>query len=94
MPLISPPYITQQRKFGDFHQGFAFFQPLNGFQCTAVALLALFMFMQHMPNLSNITSNDINQVIIDGTDLYRYITHTSGQNGYISETAECLVARY
>ena len=42
------------------------------------------MFMQHMPNLSNITSNDINQVIIDGTDLYRYITHTSGQNGYLS----------
>ena len=40
--------------------------------------------MQYMPNLSNITSNDINQVIIDGTDLYRYITHTSGQNGYLS----------
>ena len=28
--------------------------------------------------------NDINQEIIDGTDLYRYITHTSGQNEYLS----------
>ena len=79
--------------FDDVHQGCAFFQPFNGVQCIAVALLAFFIFMQHMPNLSNITSNDINQVIIDGTDLYRYITQTSGQNGYLSESAECLVAR-
>ena len=43
--------------FGDFHQGCVFFQPFNGVQCTAVALIALFMFMQYMPNLSNITSN-------------------------------------
>ena len=33
-----------------------FFQPFNGVKCTAVELLDLFMFMQRMTNLSNITS--------------------------------------
>lgn len=59
--------------FANVHQGCAIFQPYNGVQCTAVALIALVTFMQYMPYISNMSSNVLDQIVFDGTDLYRHI---------------------
>lgn len=70
--------------FANFHQGCQQFQPFNGIQCTAVALIALLMFMRYSPNVDNITSSDLNDTIVQGTDLYRYIHSRGDVNGYLS----------
>lgn len=60
----------------NIHQGCHIFHPYNGMQCTAFALLALLTFMHHMPKLSTLTPESLDQIIIHGTDLYAFIrTH-------------------
>lgn len=76
--------------FANVHQGCAIFQPYNGVQCTAVALIALVTFMQYMPYISNMSSNVLDQVVFDGTDLYRHIL----ARGVGEFTVICLTVNY
>lgn len=71
--------------FANFHQGCQQLQPFNGIQCTAVALIALLMFVRYSPNVVNITSSDLNDTIVQGTDLYRYFHSRGDVNGYLSQ---------
>ena len=57
----------------NLHQGCDIFQPHNGMQCTAIALIALLTFMHHLPDLSNFTPNDLDQTLMEGTALYAFI---------------------
>ncbi|KAJ8309649.1 hypothetical protein KUTeg_012806 [Tegillarca granosa] len=70
----------------NIHQGCHIFQQFSGVQCTAIALVALLTFMHYMPNLSNLTSEDLDQIIIQGTDLYAFIRGQGrgDDNGYLS----------
>ncbi|CAC5406339.1 unnamed protein product [Mytilus coruscus] len=70
----------------NIHQGCHIFHPFSGMKCTAIALIALLTFMHHMPNLSNLTPDNLDQTFIEGTDLYAFIR---GQgrgdgNGFLS----------
>jgi hypothetical protein len=47
---------------GHFHQGCLIFQPYNGMQCTAVALIALLTFMKCANNTS-FESRDLDEII-------------------------------
>ena len=78
---------------GHFHQGCNIFQPYNGMQCTAIALVALLMFMQHMPcppspdspmELSHVR-DFVDRIIVNGNELYREIvSEPGGPTGYLS----------
>lgn len=72
--------------FANVHQGCNIFQPFNGVQCTAIALIALVTFMQYMPYISNMSSSVLDQIVFDGTDLYRHILARGAGNihGYLS----------
>ena len=48
---------------GHFHQGSHIFQPCNGMQCTAVALLALLTFMKCANNTS-FESRDLDEILV------------------------------
>ena len=51
-------------------------------QCTAVALLALLTFMKCANNTS-FESRDLDEIIVEGTSLYRVIVETTGRSGYL-----------
>ena len=70
----------------NLHQGCTIFQPFNGVQCTAIALIALVTFMRYMPYISNMSSSDLDQILFEGTELYRHVlTRGAGDiNGYLS----------
>jgi hypothetical protein len=68
---------------GHFHQGCLIFHPYNGMQCTAVALIALLTFMKCANNTS-FESRDLDEIIVEGTSLYRVIVETTGRSGYLS----------
>jgi hypothetical protein len=67
---------------GHFHQGCLIFHPYNGMQCTAVALIALLTFMKCANNTS-FESRDLDEIIVEGTSLYRVIVETTGRSGYL-----------
>ena len=46
---------------GHFHQGFHIFQPYNGIQCTAIALIAVLTFMKCANNTS-FESRDLDEI--------------------------------
>lgn len=54
------------------HQGCNIFRPYNGVQCTAIALIALIVFMQRMPHISNLSSEELDFILRDGTDLHTF----------------------
>jgi hypothetical protein len=68
---------------GHFHQGCHIFQPYNGMQCTAVALIALLTFMKCANNTS-FESRDLDEILVEGTSLYRVIAETTGRSGNLS----------
>ena len=70
----------------NLHQGCTIFQPFNGVLCTAIALIALVTFMRYMPYISNMSSSDLDQILFEGTELYRHVlTRGAGDiNGYLS----------
>ena len=68
---------------GHFHQGCHIFQPYNDMQCIAVALIALLTFMKCANNTS-FESRDLDEILIEGTSLYRVIAETTGRSGYLS----------
>lgn len=66
------------------HQGCVEFQPYNGVQCTAIALVALLMFVKHMPDLSELSPSDLNQTVANGTHFYGHILSSGREYGYLS----------
>lgn len=71
---------------GNIHQGCNIFQPFNGVQCTAIALIALLSFMQFFPHFPDRISREfIDGIMFDGNDLYREIvSQPGGPMGYLS----------
>lgn len=70
--------------FASTNQGCTIFQPYNGVQCTAIALVALLMFMRHSPNVFEKSQSELNCSILHSTDLYRHIISNSHVNGYLA----------
>lgn len=63
----------------NYHQGCQIFATFNGVQCTAIALIALLIFMNcfNSPQLdftSDFTSTQLDQMLHDGTRLYASIS--------------------
>ena len=52
-------------------------------KCTAVALIALLTFMKCANNTS-FESRDLDEILVEGTSLYRVIAETTGRSGYLS----------
>lgn len=80
-----------RHKRGSLHQGNVQFCPFNGVQCTAIAFLALVVFQNmsfHSPHtwVQDITSIDIDNLVIQGSSLYGYISRTRGIEGYLAHT--------
>lgn len=70
--------------FSSTHQGCTQFQPYNGVYCTAIALVALLMFVKHSPKVFKIRKSGLNRNIFHGTYLYRHFMSISHVNGYLA----------
>lgn len=82
---------SPRRLHANLHQGCNIFQPANGRQCTAVALIALLIIARlrtfHGTNelfdaMTYLNPSDLDNILFEGTSLYSHISANTGIEGF------------